>query len=96
MPSANFTKAANESRQLKAKPSNDELLEVSLKFLRTCGVQITSTKSGSCNVTGDDVPERELLDITACKDIHGTRARCGKDPGMVIFFDGSRDPTPLF
>lgn len=29
MPSAAFQKAADESRQLKAKPSNDELLEVS-------------------------------------------------------------------
>jgi acyl-CoA-binding protein len=29
MPSAAFKKAADESRQLKAKPSNDELLEVS-------------------------------------------------------------------
>jgi acyl-CoA-binding protein len=32
MPSAAFTKAAEESRQLKAKPGNDELLEVSDKF----------------------------------------------------------------
>lgn len=29
MPSAAFTKAAEDSRKLKAKPSNDELLEVS-------------------------------------------------------------------
>ena len=29
MPSAQFKKAADESRQLKAKPGNDELLEVS-------------------------------------------------------------------
>jgi acyl-CoA-binding protein len=29
MPSAAFTKAADDSRKLKAKPSNEELLEVS-------------------------------------------------------------------
>ncbi|EXJ92187.1 diazepam-binding inhibitor (GABA receptor modulator, acyl-CoA-binding protein) [Capronia epimyces CBS 606.96] len=32
MPSAAFTKAAEESRQLKAKPSNDELLELYALF----------------------------------------------------------------
>lgn len=40
MPSASFTKAADDSRKLKAKPSNEELLEVSFGyFMRLSGSQ---------------------------------------------------------
>ncbi|KIW66449.1 hypothetical protein PV04_05784 [Phialophora macrospora] len=41
MPSAAFQKAANESRQLKAKPSNDELLELYALFKVANGEDIS-------------------------------------------------------
>jgi len=41
MPSAAFTKAADESRQLKAKPSNDELLELYALFKIANGEDIS-------------------------------------------------------
>jgi len=41
MPSAAFTKAAQDSRQLKAKPSNDELLELYALFKIANGEDIS-------------------------------------------------------
>lgn len=46
MPSAKFTQAAADSRKLKAKPSNEELLEVSLGDFFTLGAQGTAEREG--------------------------------------------------
>jgi len=53
MPSAAFKKAADESRQLKAKPSNDELLELYALFKIANGEDISkATAPGMFDLKG--------------------------------------------
>jgi len=53
MPSAAFTKAADDSRKLKAKPSNDELLELYALFKIANGEDISkATAPGMFDLKG--------------------------------------------
>ena len=56
MPSAEFQKAVKESRQLKAKPGNDELLEVSP--FDTSRVRGFGLFCGRVRFTREDLGER--------------------------------------
>ncbi|KIV89563.1 hypothetical protein PV10_06953 [Exophiala mesophila] len=99
MPSAKFTQAANESRQLKAKPSNDELLELYALFKIANGEDITKAPApGVFDLKGKAKHKAWQKEVDA-----GTSAETAETRYIALIaklkekygFDASKAPEPV-